>query len=85
VDPPNERGAADDSYDPELEWAGVKSTFLDYGYVLPDDDPEGQLLFFSSGTQPAAKSKIGLGGKNKVSAFAKKMLRELDKKQEEAA
>jgi hypothetical protein len=85
VDPPNEAGADTTEYDPELEWVGVKSTFLDYGYVLPEDCPDGQLLFFSAGTRPVAQSNIGLGGKNKVRSFAKKMMREIDRETTEAA
>ncbi len=81
VDPPNHMGAANKTYNPAAEWAGVRQVFLDHGFVLPEDDPEGRLVYFSEGTQPDMTSKISFEGQNSVRKFAKNVLKKIKTRQ----
>ncbi|MFC7290985.1 hypothetical protein [Hirschia litorea] len=77
VDPPNDRGSVDKGYDPISEWAGVRTTFAEHGFSLPEDDEEGSLIIFGDQKEPVMTSKIGLGGENQVRRFARELQKKL--------
>ena len=75
IDPPNEAGSSDASYDPVEEWAGVRESFSGKGYQLPEDAPEGQLIWFGQSNMPLRAEKMSLaGGKSHIRAFAHRIL-----------
>lgn len=73
VDPPNDRGSIEDGYDPISEWHGVRDTFHEHGYELPEDNEEGSLIIFGTDKKPSKISRIGLSGENQVRKFAKQL------------
>ena len=76
VDPPNARGADDASYDPVSEWAGVYQSFHAHGFELPEDDPEGQLIWFASDHTPQLAETISLvDGQAHMRSFARRILK----------
>lgn len=76
VDPPNERGSEDGDYDPAAEWVGVRESFEQHGYQLPEDDPEGLLIHFGDSLAPERAERISLAdSEGHIRAFARKILK----------
>ncbi len=75
VDPPNAAGARRPDYNPAAEWRNIKAAFGGGGYDLPDDDPDGLLLYFGDQTEPIAEVRLSFDGDNDVRRFARRILK----------
>ena len=61
IDPPDAPDPAVQSYDPSAEWENMRMIFARRGFYLPEDDREGQLVWFGSYAAPQRVEKLGLG------------------------
>ncbi len=78
VDPPDHLGRSDRDYDPSAEWQEVRQAFASEGYAMPEDDPEGLLLYFGNQTTPVRSAKINLDGASSVKVFADQVLTDIE-------
>ena len=78
VDPPDHLGRSDRDYDPSAEWHEVRRAFASEGFVMPQDDPEGLLLYFGNRATPVRSAKITLDGAGSVKAFANQVLNDIE-------
>lgn len=75
VDPPNNAGARRPDYNPAAEWRNIRAAFGGGGYDLPDDDPDGLLLYFGDQTEPIAQVRLSFDGDSDVRRFARRILK----------
>lgn len=73
IDPPNAASDRSD-YDPVAEWENIRTAFDARGYTLPEDDPDGQLVYFGAAAEPASAARISLDGVPAVRRFVKSIL-----------
>lgn len=50
IDPPN-NASSHSAYDPAAEWAATQDIFQSYGYELPEDAADGQMVYFAEGSR----------------------------------
>ena len=76
VDPPNDRGARVKGYDPTAEWSHIRAAFHTHGYALPEDDPEGRLLYFGTSRTPQREERLAFGAEGTIRRFALSVLKD---------
>ncbi|MEM7006089.1 MAG: hypothetical protein AAF498_09435 [Pseudomonadota bacterium] len=75
VDPPNHASRRKD-YDPVGEWAEARNVFAEEGYTLPEDAPDGQLVWFGSEREPAAFHQLSLDEVTDMRRFFKRIAKQ---------
>ena len=74
VDPPNRKGSGG-QYDPSAEWKNIQNAFAAQGYFLPDDDPDGLLLYYGSSNEPIKKVRLNLDDITQIRRFARTVIK----------
>ena len=74
VDPPNAASRRKD-YDPVSEWNEARDVFAGHGYTLPEDLPEGQLVYFGNEMEPSLTAQLSLDEVSEMRRFFKHVLR----------
>ena len=77
VDPPDDLRPTDAIYDPSEEWDDIRRVFASHGYQLPEDDPEGLLLYFGQARTPVLVQNFSMNGAQSVRLFAQKVLQDV--------
>ncbi|MEO0883768.1 MAG: hypothetical protein AAFY34_13710 [Pseudomonadota bacterium] len=75
VDPPN-HASRRKTYDPVSEWAEARRVFAEQGYTLPEDAPDGQLIWFGEGRAPADRHQLSLDEVADMRRFFKRIARQ---------
>jgi len=75
IDPPNHASRRKD-YDPVGEWAEAREVFASKGYQLPEDEPDGQLVWFGTAQEPAARHHLSLDEVRDMRRFFKRIAKE---------
>ncbi len=78
VDPPDDLGEPHDDYDPSSEWQDVRRSFAAFGFELPQDDPDGLLLYFGNRRRPMRVEKMSSNAAASVRTFAESVLKDLE-------
>ncbi len=74
VDPPDDHENDDSAYDPAQEWVHIRDSFLERGYVLPEDMPNGALMWFGDEPTPQLTAAISLGSRGSIRRFAREII-----------